>query len=145
MLYCHVFIDCYTRKCVGFAVRDHLRDSLVIDSLEGAIQQEKPNNGLIIHTDQGSQYIGYRFYECARYYKFIHSQSRKGNPYDNAVMESFYKSFKREILPDKQFHTKVQAKLEIIDYLETYYNYKRIHSSLNYLIPHEFEVANKFS
>lgn len=145
MLYCSVFIDCYSRKCVGFAIRTHLRDSLVIDSLEAAIHQEKPNNGLIIHTDQGCQYTGHRFYECAMQYHFTHSQSRKGNPYDNAVMESFYKSFKREILPGKQFHTKSQAILTIMDYLETYYNYERIHSSLNYLTPHEFETMNEFA
>lgn len=145
MLYCSVFIDCCSRKCVGFAIRTHLRDSLVIESLEAALYQEKPNKGLIIHTDQGCQYTGHRFYECAMQYHFIHSQSRKGNPYDNAVMESFYKSFKREILPGKQFRTKTQAILTIMDYLENYYNYKRVHSSLDYLTPHEFETINEFA
>ncbi|WP_333779983.1 integrase core domain-containing protein [Listeria seeligeri] len=70
---------------------------------------------------------------------FIHSQSRKGNPYDNAVMESFYKSLKREVLPPKQYQTKAQSRLELTDYLETYYNNKRIHSSLNYQTPADFE------
>lgn len=112
---------------------------LVIDSLKIAMHQEKPSKGLIIHTDQGCQYTGHRFYECAMKYHFIHSQSRKGNPYDNAVMESFYKLFKRETLPEKQFSTKSQVTLIISDYLETYYNYKRVHSSLNYLTPYEFE------
>ncbi|HAB8811400.1 TPA_asm: IS3 family transposase [Listeria monocytogenes] len=78
-------------------------------------------------------------------YPFIHSQSRKGNPYAHAVMEFFYKSFKREILPGKQFHTKKQAILIIMDYLETYYNYKQIHSNLNCLTPHEFDTINEFA
>ncbi|MBC1492434.1 IS3 family transposase [Listeria booriae] len=122
MLYCSVFIDCCTLTCAEFAIREHLRDSLVIDSLEVPLHREKPKNGLLIHTDQGSQYTGHRFYEYSRMHHFVHSQSWKGNPYDNAVMESFFKSFKREILPNKPFQTKSQAKLDIIDYLENHYN-----------------------
>lgn len=145
MLYCSVFIDCFTRKCVGFSIREHMRDNLVIESLEEAVQREKLKNGLMIHTDQGSQYTGHRFYEYSLNHHFIHSQSRKGDPYDNAVMESFYKSLKREVLPPKQYQTKAQARLELTDYLETYYNYKRIHSSLNYQTPADFERNTKFS
>ncbi|EOZ2501347.1 IS3 family transposase [Enterococcus dongliensis] len=145
MLYCSVFIDCFTRKCVGFSIREHMRDNLVIESLEEALYREKPKKGLIIHTDQGSQYTGHRFYECSMIYHFIHSQSRKGNPYDNAVMESFYKSLKREVLPPKQYQTKAQARIELTDYLETYYNYQRIHSSLDYQTPVAFEQNHKFS
>ncbi|MEN2665745.1 IS3 family transposase [Listeria aquatica] len=145
MLYCSVFIDCFTRKCVGFSIRDHMRDNLVIESLEEALHREKPKKGLMIHTDQGSQYTGYRFYEYSMNHRFIHSQSRKGNPYDNAVMESFYKSLKREVLPPKHYQTKAQARLELTDYLETYYNYKRIHSSLNYQTPADFERNHEFS
>ncbi|EAF5442413.1 IS3 family transposase, partial [Listeria monocytogenes] len=88
---------------------------------------------------------GHRFYECSMIYHFIHSQSRKGNPYDNAVMESFYKSLKREVLPPKQYQTKAQARIELTDYLETYYNYQRIHSSLDYQTPVAFEQNHKFS
>lgn len=135
MLYCSVFIDCFTRKCVGYSIRNHMRDTLVLDSLEAPIEKEQPTRGLIIHTDQGSQYTGYRFYESSVTHHFIHSHSRKGNPYDNALMESFYKSFKREVLPNKQYKTKAQATVDIVDYLENYYNSKRMHSSLGYLTP----------
>lgn len=73
---------------------------------------------------------------------FIHSQSRKGNPYDNAVMESFFKSFKREVLGKHYFETKAKAIAETTDYLENYYNNKRIHSSLGYVTPSEYEMRN---
>ncbi|MBC1618103.1 DDE-type integrase/transposase/recombinase [Listeria booriae] len=109
--------------------------------LEAAILQERPKNGLIIHTDQGAQYTSHRFYECSRNYHFIHSQSQKGDPYDNAVMESFYK-IQPQNTPGQ---TKTQAKLDIINYLEIYYNYKRTPTSLNYLRSYEFEVSNEFS
>ena len=72
-----------------------------MEILEKALQREKPKNVLMIHTDQRSQYTGHRFYEYSVNHHFIHSQSRKGNPYANAVMESFYKSLKREVLPPK--------------------------------------------
>ncbi|HFE9852592.1 TPA: IS3 family transposase [Enterococcus faecalis] len=145
MSYCSVFINCFTIKCVGFSIREHMHDNLVIESLEEAIQREKPKNGLMIHTDQGSQYTGHRFYEYSMNHYFIHSQSCKGNHYDNAVMESFYKSLKRVVLPPKQYPTKAQARLELTDYLETYYKYKRIHSSLNYQTPADFERNHQFS
>ncbi|EKA2552378.1 IS3 family transposase [Listeria monocytogenes] len=127
-LYCSVFIDCFTRKCIDFSIRDYMKEVLVIGSLEEGFIKK----GLIVHTDQDAQYTGHRFYECSRIYHFIHSQSRKGNPYDNAMMESFYKTLKREVLPPVPYLTKAQARLELTDYLEIYYNYKRMHSSLNF-------------
>lgn len=142
-LYCSVYIDCFSRKLVGYAIQDHMRESLVIDSLTSAIQNENPKPGLIVHTDQGSQYTGYRFYEAIRENRCVHSHSRKGNPYDNAVMESFYRSFKREVMPTKPYKTKAQAMLDTLDYLENYYNIKRIHSSLGYQTPYEFVLSTK--
>jgi len=102
------------------------------------VKKQNPKPGLIIHTDCGSQYTGYRFYEAINQNRCVHSHSRKGNPYDNALMESFYRSFKREVFPDKQYQTRTQALLETLDYLESYYNEKRIHSSLNYHTPNDF-------
>lgn len=122
----------------GYSIRNHMRDTLVLDSLEAAIEKEQSTRGLIIHTDQG-----YRFYESSVTHHFIHSHSRKGNPYDNALMESFYKSFKRSVLPNKHYKTKAQATVDLVDYLVNYYNSKRMHSSLGYLIPYEFEHSHK--
>ena len=141
MIYCSVFIDCFTRKIVGYSIRSHMRETMVIESLEMAIIKEKPKAGLIIHSDNGSQYTGYRFYEVIQHYHFIHSCSRKGNPYDNAMMESFYKSFKREVIPIKQYKSKSQAIVDTLKYLEDYYNKKRMHSSLGCLPPSKFEAS----
>ena len=141
-LYLSVFIDLFTRKCIGYSLRDHMKETMVIDSLLDAIEKEKPQSGLIVHTDQGAQYTGSAFRELLQKHHFIQSNSRKGNPYDNAVMESFYKTFKREVLEIKQFKTKAQAKIEILSYVSNYYNNKRIHSSLDYLTPNLFEKMN---
>ena len=141
-LYCSVYIDSFTRKCIGYSIEDHMRDSLVIDSLHETVKRENPPKGLIIHTDQGSQYTGSNFYEYIKTSGFIHSQSRRGNPYDNAVMESFFKSFKREVLTKHNFKSKAIAIVETVEYLENYYNNKRMHSSLDYLTPSEYEIRN---
>ncbi|RSU08847.1 hypothetical protein CBF27_13955 [Vagococcus acidifermentans] len=145
MLYISAFIDAYTRKCVGYCIDSHMRDSLVIQSLENALVREKPDAGLIVHSDQGSQYTGHRFYEFTKAIGIQLSHSRKGNPYDNAVMESFLKSFKREVLDEKQFKTKQAAVTECLVYLETYYNHERIHSSIGYKTPEEASQSTKSS
>lgn len=116
-----------------------MRDELVIECLNEALQKESPKSGLIIHVDQGSQYIGHRFFEVIQAHKLILSHSRKGNPYDNALMESFYKTLKRKALEKYVFKSKAESIMIIVDYLENYYNTKRIHSSLNYLTPVEYE------
>ena len=108
MIYCSVFIDCFTRKIVVYSIRSHMRETMVIESLEMAIIKENPKAGLIIHSNNGSQYTGYRFYEVIQHYHFTHSCSRKGNPYNNTIMESFYKSFKREVMPIKQYKARVK-------------------------------------
>ena len=89
-------------------------------------KKESPDEGLIIHTDQGSQYMGNSFIQILNHNNFIKSNSNKGNPYDNALMESFFKSFKREVLPDKPSKTKKEAKIEVLNYVEVYYNKKGI-------------------
>lgn len=119
-----------------------MKDQLVIDALNQAVGKEQPQPGLIIHTDQGSQYTGSRFQSLLRQHNFKASMSRKGNPYDNALMESFYKTIKRELIHDANFASIEQAQLEIFKYIETYYNTKRLHSSLGFLSPKEFEILN---
>ena len=140
MLYLSVFIDGYSRKCIGYALREHMRESIVIESLQQAITKEKPPAGLIIHSDRGSQYTGSTYIEFLQVHKFVISHSRAGTPYDNAMMESFYKSFKRVVLNKKAFSSKAQATMEILHYLEIYYNQKRHHSSLGYMTPFEYET-----
>ena len=117
-----------------------MRESIVIESLQQAIAKEKPHAGLIIHSDQGSQYTGSTYIEFLQAHRFTISCSRPGTPYDNAVMESFYKSFKREVLKKRTLSSKSQATMEILHYLEIYYNKKRHHSSLKYITLFEYET-----
>ncbi|CCV65009.1 Transposase [Alteracholeplasma palmae J233] len=98
-IYLSVFIDLYTRKIVGYSLSDNMKAIVVIDSLISATDKEKPNSGLIVHSDQGSQYLSYDFLKDIRDNNLISSHSNKGNSYLNSLIESFFKTFKREILP----------------------------------------------
>lgn len=102
-LYLAVFIDVSTRKIVGWAMSSRMKDQLVIDAFLQAYGKEQPQAGLIIHTDQGSQYTSSKFQSELRRKEAVSSMSRKGNPYDNALMESFYKTIKRERINDANF------------------------------------------
>ncbi len=140
-LYLAVFVDMYSRKVTSWSMSTRMKDSLVIDAFLQGYQKEHPKTGLIIHTDQGSQYKGSNFQSTLKQYGAVSSVSRKGNPYDNALMESFYKTIKRELIQGAKFRTPEQARIEIFKYIELYYNTKRMHSSLEYLTPSEFEKA----
>lgn len=144
ILYVSVLIDVYSRKIVGWAMGRRMQDKLVTEAFNQAYNREKPKEGVIVHTDQGSQYTGARFQDLLRQKKCKSSMSRKGNPYDNALMESFYKTLKKELVNDAHFATIEQAQLEIFKYSETYYNPKRLPSALGYLSPVEFE-KNSYS
>lgn len=119
-----------------------IRDSLVMSAFYQGIGREHPDEGLIVHTDRGSQYTSSRFQALLLRYGCRQSMSRKGNPYDNAVMESFYRTLKRELVQGANYDDPEQAKMDIFKYIETYYNTKRIHSSLGWLSPTQFEAKN---
>ena len=139
-LYLAVFIDIFSRKVTGWAMDVRVRDTLVLSALNQAIGREHPPEGLIIHTDRGCQYTGQHFQAMCIRYGFRQSMSRKGNPYDNAIMESFYRTLKRELVQDAHCDNPDQARMDIFKYIETYYNTKRIHSALGWLSPVQFEV-----
>lgn len=141
-LYLAVFIDIYSRKVIGWSMDKRMKDTLVMDAFMQAYGKEQPQNGLIVHTDQGSQFTGGGFQALLKKHSAVHSASRKGNPYDNAVMESFYKTIKRELIQDANYESPEQAQKEIFKYIEIYYNTKRMHSSLGYLSPSQFEELN---
>ena len=138
-LYLAVFIDVFSRKVTGWAMDTRIRDTLVLSALNQAIGREHPGEGLIIHTDRGAQYTAQRFQALLLRYGFRQSMSRKGNPYDNAIMESFYRTLKRALVRDAHYDNPEQARLDIFKYIETYYNTKRIHSALGWLSPAQFE------
>jgi len=141
-LYLAVFIDIYSRKVVGWSMGTRIKQELVLSALSQAIGKENPNVGLMVHTDRGSQYTSQSFQSALLACGFIHSMSRKGNPYDNAIMESFYRTLKRELVKDAKYDNPEQARLDIFKYIECYYNTKRMHSSLNFMSPLEYELAN---
>jgi len=144
-LYLAVFLDVYSRRVVGWSMERHLKESLVIQAFSQAYWREKPTEGLIVHTDQGAQFTGGNFRSILKSHGAIQSNSRKGNPYDNAMMESFYRTLKRELVKGANFETPEQAQKEIFQYIELYYNTKRMHSSLDYLSPVQFETQQSVS
>jgi len=141
-LYLAVFLDIYSRKVVGWSMDKKMHDTLVMNAFLQAYGKERPAAGLVVHTDQGSQYTSGRFRALLAKHNATHSNSRKGNPYDNAVMESFYRTIKRELIHDSKYETHEQAHSEIFKYIELYYNTSRMHSTLGYLSPTQFEEQN---
>lgn len=117
-LYLSTYTDAYSRRVINYRIDNHMRDELVIERLETALLKGKPKVELIIHVDQGSQYTSRRFFEVIQANKLLLSHSKKGASYDNAVMESFYKSLKREVLNKYGFESKAEAVMQLVDYLE---------------------------
>ena len=138
-LYLATVIDLYSRKVVGWSMDDTMKVALVNDALNMALRHRTPKEGLVWHTDRGSQYASYEHRDLLKQYGITHSMSRKGNCWDNSVAESFFKSLKNELVYQTYFYTKKQAKLEIFKYIELFYNRVRSHSYLNGLSPVEFE------
>lgn len=141
-LYLATVIDLYSRRIVGWSMDDTMKVSLVNDALNMAINQRKPPKGLLWHTDRGSQYASYSHKDLLVKYGIVQSMSRKGNCWDNAVAESFYKTLKNDLIYQTYFYTKKQAQQEIFEYIEFYYNRIRSHSYLGNLSPVRFEERN---
>lgn len=141
-LYLASYLDLYSRKIVGWQVSPRINENLVIDALDCAVNRENPPEGLMIHTDRGSQYTSRKFSKDLENRNFVQSFSKKGCPYDNAVMESFYKTLKQELPLDKKYETRLEARQEIFKFIEMYYNTTRPHSSIGNLSPIEYERKN---
>ena len=138
-LYLATVIDLYSRKIVGWSMDGNMKVSLVNDALKMALTNRNPKQGLIWHTDRGSQYASYEHKNLLKQYGIIQSMSRKGNCLDNAVAESFFHTLKTELTHHEVYKTKTQAKRSIFEYIELFYNRERIHSANNNLSPVEFE------
>ena len=141
-LYLATVIDLYSRKIVGWAMDDNMKVSLVNDALNMAIKYRRPDTGLLWHTDRGSQYASYSHKDLLQHHEIVQSMSRKGNCWDNAVAESFFKTLKSDLVYQTYFYTKNQAKREIFEYIEFYYNRVRSHSYLGNISPSKFEEIN---
>ena len=142
-LYLATVIDLYSRRVVGWSMDDTMKVSLVNDALNMAIEHRNPAKGLLWHTDRGSQYASYSHKDLLQKYGIVQSMSRKGNCWDNAVAESFFKTLKSDLVYQTYFYTKKQAKREIFEYIEFYYNRVRSHSYLGNLSPCRFEEINE--
>lgn len=137
-LYLAVVIDLFSRQVVGWAMGERMNRQIVIDALTMAWFRRRPAEGLIFHSDQGSQYASADFQALLRRYDMHGSMSRRGNCWDNAVTETLFGSLRVERLHGMRFEDRRQAKDEIIDWLG-FYNHKRMHSTLGYLSPRAFE------
>ena len=138
-LYLAVVIDLYSRAVVGWSMKATMATNLVLDALTMAVWRRKPKQPVIIHSDQGSQFGSDDFVRWCKDNRLVPSMSRRGNCYDNAVAESFFSSLKKERIRRKIYSTREEAKSEIFEYIEVFYNCKRRHSHLNQLSPMVFE------
>lgn len=141
-IYLAVVLDVYNREIIGWSLNQKCSADLVLKALTMAINNRRPEAGIIFHSDRGSQYTSSRFRNTLAHYAFIQSMSGKGNCYDNAITESFFSTLKKELIYLTKFETKQQAVIEIFEFIEIFYNRKRLHSALNYLSPVEFRMKN---
>lgn len=146
-LYLTTIIDLFHRKVVGWSMSNRMTAELTtIAALKQYVKHYSPLEGVIFHSDRGVQYASEDFRKLLKKYKFIQSMSGKGNCYDNAVAESFFKTLKTELIYHHRYWTRAQARASIFDYIETFYNRVRKHSYLGYLSPVQFEqLANKIA
>lgn len=141
-LFLAMYLDLFTRKLVGFATDDHMRTELIVSALDMALgRQGLVSHELVNHSDRGSQYASDVYREKLRTLGVTASMSRRGNCYDNAFAESFFATLKKELIYRNKFKTKVEAKKAIFEYIEVWYNRQRIHSSIGYMTPVQFEES----
>lgn len=139
-LYLAVVLDLYSRKVVGWAMAPNMPAELVCTALQIAIAQRRPPPGLIVHSDRGSQYASHEYRDLLARQGFQGSMSRKGNCWDNAVMERFFLNLKMERVWRRQYANPTEAIRDVTDYIVNFYNSRRLHSSLGYLPPNGYEM-----
>ena len=138
-LYLAAVEDLYSRRVVGWAMAKHLESRLVVDALAMAVQRRLPDEGLLAHSDRGRQYASEPYRLLLAQQGITCSLSRRADCWDNAPMESFFASLKKELVHDADFATRAEARAAIVEYIEVFYNTKRRHSSLGYVSPAEYE------
>jgi putative transposase len=138
-LYVAVVLDLKSRKVIGWGMEDSLAQGLVSGALEMALGQRQPAVGLLHHSDRGSQYASHSYQELLQQQGITCSMSRKGNCWDNAPVESFFATLKKELVHRENYRTMEEAKASLFHYIEVFYNRQRRHSALGYLSPHEYE------
>ncbi len=144
-LYLAVVIDLFSRKVVGWSLGTRLSSSLVCDALTMAIWRRRPLPGLIHHSDRGVQYASHAFRQLLKAHGMFGSMSRKGNCWDNAVVESFFGSMKAERVSWERYQTREAARNDIVDYIAMFYNSHRLHSYLDYKSPDQYESEARWA
>jgi putative transposase len=140
-LYLASVMDCYSRRIVGWAIADHLRAELVVDALEMAVARRRPEAGLVHHSDKGSQYTSLVFTRRCRSVGIDVSIGSRGDCFDNAVLESFHATLKKDLIHRRAWPTKTEARTAIFGYIEAFYNRRRRHSRLGMRSPADFETS----
>jgi len=140
-LYLAAVEDLYSRRVVDWSMADHMKSRLVVDALELAVQRRLPAEGLLAHSDRGSQYASEHYQQLLGKHGITCSMSRRANCWDNAPMESFFASLKKELVHGADFTTRAEARAAIVEYIEVFYNNQRRHSSLGYVSPAEYEQS----
>jgi putative transposase len=138
-MYLAAILDLYSRRVVGWSLGERMTASLVCDALDAATRLRRPAPDLVFHTDRGSQYASHVFRRRLWRHRMRQSMSRRGNCWDNAVAESFFATLKKEMVRNRAFDTRAQARSEIFEYIEVFYNRQRAHSLLRYETPEAFE------
>ncbi len=141
-IYLAVVLDLHSRKVVGWSMKPSLEKRIVLDALLMAVWRRRPTNEVIVHSDQGSQYGSGEWLRFCREHRLLPSMSRRGNCYDNAVAESFFSSLKKERIGKKVYKTRDEARADLFDYIEVFYNRLRRHSHLGGVSPDAFEDAS---
>jgi putative transposase len=140
-LYLAAVEDLRTRKIVGWSMSPRMTSDLVVDALRMAIDRELPGQGLIAHSDRGSQYASEAYQRLLQENEITCSMSRQGNCWDNAPMESFFATLKKELVHHEDYQTRDEARSSIFEYIEVFYNRRRRHSAIGYLTPEQFALA----
>ena len=140
-LYLCTVEDLYSRRIVGKSMGRRIDSRLVVDAMKMAIALRQPEPGLIVHSDRGSQYCSEHFQQLLSRYRLRSSMSRKGNCYDNAPMESFYRTLKVELVYWEDYQSRAESEASIREYIDMFYNRRRLHSTLGYVSPIEYELA----
>jgi transposase InsO family protein len=139
-LYLAVVMDLFSRKIIGWALDKHMREGLILDALNMAVSGRDTINNLLLHSDRGVQYRGHEYQSALKDHAIQCSMSRKGNCWDNAVMESFFGRFKVELIYAENYKTIETAQAGIFEYIEMFYNRQRRHSALGFISPDEYEL-----
>jgi transposase InsO family protein len=142
-LYLAAVMDLYSRRIVGWCMESHMREQLVLRALEMAVESRRPGKDLLHHSDRGSQYAAEAYQAYLARQGMECSMSGKGDCWDNAVMESFFHTLKVECVYQGRYETRAEARSDVFEYIEGFYNTRRLHSSLGYVSPAAFEAGQQ--